>query len=150
MPLLSEADQKEIKRHFEKLSGDVNLIYFTQRESPLFTPGQECATCQDTRQLLDEVCNLSEQVHLETHDFFAESDVVREHKIDKIPALVMTGESVKGRIRYFGMPAGYEFSVLLGDMLDVSQGTSSLADEARESLVKLESDIHIQVFVTPT
>ena len=42
MGFLSAKDQSEIKRLFENLSGDVRLIFFTQRESPLVIPGQEC------------------------------------------------------------------------------------------------------------
>jgi alkyl hydroperoxide reductase subunit AhpF len=150
MAFLSSDDQKEIKKMFEQLDGDVNLIYFTQRESPLYIPGQECATCKDTRLLLEEVTGLSDKLHLEVHDFVADSEIVRTHGIDRIPALVMSSEAVKGKVRYFGMPSGYEFSVLLGTLVDVSQGKTSLKEQTMEALDAIESDVHIQVFVTPT
>lgn len=150
MGFLSADDQKEIERLFEQLSGDVKLVYFTQRESPLYIPGQECATCKDTRLLLEEVAALSDRLHLETHDFVAESEIAREYGIDRIPALVMSSEAVKGKVRYFGMPSGYEFSVLLGTLVDASQGKTALSEKTMEALRDLKSDIHIQVFVTPT
>src|SRR5207244_7452026 len=105
------------------------LIYFTQKESPLIIPGQECGSCKDTRLLLEEVAALSDKIQLEVHDFVADSETAREHGIDRIPALVMTAEGVKGKLRYFGMPSGYEFSVLIGSLLDVSQRSEEHTSE---------------------
>jgi alkyl hydroperoxide reductase subunit AhpF len=150
MSFLTADHQSEITRLFEGLAGDVHLIYFTQRESPLFIPGHECETCRDTRMLLEEVAALSEKIKLEVHDFVADSEAAREYGIDRIPAFVMTADGVKGKVRYFGMPSGYEFSVLLGSLLDVSQGESGLSEPSIETLQKLDKDLHIQVFVTPT
>jgi alkyl hydroperoxide reductase subunit AhpF len=150
MGFLSADNQAEVKRLFEGLPGDVRLIYFTQRESPLFIPGHECETCKDTRALLEEVAALSDKIKLEVHDFVAESQLARDYAIDRIPALVITADSVKGRIRYFGLPSGYEFSVLLGSLLDASQGKSELSDASVETLGSVEKNLHIQVFVTPT
>ena len=150
MAILAERDKNEIKRLFEQLAGNVRLIYFTQKESPLFIPGQECDTCKDTRLLLEEVAALSDKIELEVHDFVADSEIVREHRIDRIPAIVMSADNVKGKVRYFGMPSGYEFSVLLGSLLDVSQGKSELSEQTVEVLQALDKDVHIQVFVTPT
>jgi alkyl hydroperoxide reductase subunit AhpF len=150
MGFLSAENQAEVKRLFEGLTGDVRLIYFTQRESPLFIPGHECETCKDTRTLLEEVAALSDKIELEVHDFVAESQLAREYAIDRIPALVITADNVKGRIRYFGLPSGYEFSVLLGSLLDASQGKSELSDASVETLGSVEKNLHIQVFVTPT
>jgi alkyl hydroperoxide reductase subunit AhpF len=150
MGFLSAENQAEVKRLFEGLTGDVRLIYFTQRESPLFIPGHECETCKDTRTLLEEVAALSDKIKLEVHDFVAESQLAREYAIDRIPALVITADNVKGRIRYFGLPSGYEFSVLLGSLLDASQGKSELSDASVETLGSVEKNLHIQVFVTPT
>jgi len=150
MGFLSADNQAEVKRLFEALTGDVRLIYFTQRESPLFIPGHECETCKDTRTLLEEVAVLSDKIKLEVHDFVAESQLAREYAIDRIPAFVITADSVKGRIRYFGLPSGYEFSVLLGSLLDASQGKSELSAASVETLGSVERNLHIQVFVTPT
>lgn len=150
MAFLSGDNLTEIKRLFEGLTGDVRLIYFTQRESPLYIPGHECETCKDTRTLLEEVAALSEKITLEVHDFVAEGQLAHEYGIDRIPALVITADGVKGTIRYFGMPSGYEFSVLLGSLLDASQGKSELSEASIETLSSVDKNLHIQVFVTPT
>jgi hypothetical protein len=84
MAFLSERDQNEVTKLFEQLDADVKILYFTQRESPLYLPGQECETCRDTRLLLEEVAGLSDKINLEVHDFVADSEIAREHGIDRI------------------------------------------------------------------
>jgi alkyl hydroperoxide reductase subunit AhpF len=150
MPFLSPENQSEIKTIFADLSGDVRLLFFTQRDSPLIIPGQDCPTCKDTRALLEEVVALSEKLHLEIHEISPGSEIAQEHGIDRVPALVMTAEGVKGKVRYFGLPSGYEFSVLLGSLVDVSKANADLTEATIEVLNALDKDLHFQVFVTPT
>jgi len=148
---LSEENQREIKTIFEQLDHDVHLEFFTERESPIIIPGGgNCPTCKDTRLLLQEVVALSDKLHLDVHEVTTNGEAARQQGIDRIPALIMSAEGVQGKIRYFGLPSGYEFSVLIGSLLDVSKADADLDDETNEVLSKLDKDVHIQVFVTPT
>jgi alkyl hydroperoxide reductase subunit AhpF len=149
MAFLSSETQTEIKKIFADLNGDVRLLFFTQRDSPLIIPGQDCPTCKDTRALLEEVVALSDKLHLEIHEISPDSEIAREHGIDRVPALIMMADGVKGKVRYFGLPSGYEFSVLLGSLLDVSKAEADLAEDTIEVLDALDKDLHFQVFVTP-
>src|SRR6516225_7874043 len=150
MAFLSPETQTEIKKIFEELAGDVRLMFFTQRDSPLIIPGEDCPTCKDTRTLLEEVVALSEKLHLEIHEVSANGEIAREYGIDRVPALIMTADGVKGKVRYFGLPSGYEFSVLLGSLVDVSKAESDLSEDTMKVLDTLDKDLHFQVFVTPT
>ena len=150
MAFLSSENQNEIKNIFQELSGDVRLQLFTQHESPIIVPGMDCPTCKDTRQLLEEVVALSDKLHFEIYEVRDGGDLEREHDIQHIPAFVMTADGVQGKVRYFGLPSGYEFSVLIGSILDVSKADAHLSDETIEVLDRLDKDLHIQVFVTPT
>src|ERR1041385_2466842 len=150
MAFLSPENQSDIKNIFADLSGDVQLLFFTQRDSPLIIPGQDCPTCKDTRALLEEVVALSDKLHLEIHEVSPGSEIAREHGIDRIPALVMAADGVKGKVRYFGLPSGYEFSVLLGSLVDVSKAEADLSEDTIEVLNALDKDLHLQVFVTPS
>src|ERR1700757_2790934 len=150
MAFLSPENQADIKKIFADLSGDVRLLFFTQRDSPLIIPGQDCPTCKDTRTLLEEVVALSDKLHLEIHEIPPDSEIAREHGIDRVPALVMIGDGVKGKVRYFGLPSGYEFSVLLGSLVDVSKAEAGLSEDTIKVLDGLEKDLHLQVFVTPS
>jgi alkyl hydroperoxide reductase subunit AhpF len=149
MPMISPEDQQTLQKLFEGLEGDVRITNFTQRESLLIIPGQECDYCQETRELLEEVTALSEKLHLETKDFVRDKQEADSLGITRIPAFVLQGRA-KGSVRYFGIPAGYEFSTLIEDLIDVSKGTTNLSDTTREALATVDQNLHIQVFVTPT
>jgi glutaredoxin-like protein len=150
MAFLSTDNRNEVQELFKELNREVDLIFFTQRESPLFVPGQECETCKDTRVLLEEIAGLSEKIRLQVHEYEPTKDAVGEQGIDRVPALVITADGVKGKVRYFGMPSGYEFSVLLGTLLNASKGKTELSESVRETLQTINQTAHIQVFVTPT
>jgi len=69
--------------------------------------------------------------------------------VDKVPATVIRNGKDYG-IRFYGLPAGYEFSTLLDAILAVSMGDSGLLPASREKLAKLAQPLHLEVFVTPT
>jgi glutaredoxin-like protein len=149
MPMISPEDQQTLQQLFEELEGDVTITNFTERESLLIIPGQECDYCKETRELLEEVTALSEKLHLETKDVVRDKRAADSLGVTRIPAFVLQGRA-KGAVRYFGIPAGYEFSTLIEDLIDVSKGTTNLSDTTREILATVDQDLHIQVFVTPT
>jgi alkyl hydroperoxide reductase subunit AhpF len=74
---------------------------------------------------------------------------VQQYQVDKIPATVIEGEKDYG-IRYYGAPFGYEFATLLTDIADVSKRESGLKPETKEGLKKIDQNVHLQVFATPT
>jgi len=66
-----------------------------------------------------------------------------------VPAVAVIGKKDYG-VRLYGIPAGYEFGVLIEDIRMVAQGDSGLASETRAAVAKLTKPIRIQVFSTPT
>ena len=150
MPLLSPEDQQTLRKIFnDRLEGDVTIRYFTQRESPLIVPGQECTYCKETRELLEEITALSGRLHLEIRDFVGVAAEAQQLGFSRIPAFVLEG-AAKGRVRFFGIPSGYEFASLIEDLIDVSTGRVHLSEQTQAVLAGLDQDVHIQVFVTPT
>jgi len=149
MPILSEKDRGVLAEKFKELRDDVNIIFFTQKQSKLFIPGQECQSCQQTHQILEELTALSDKFHLETYDLVADAEKARGLGVDRIPAVILNGRAGNS-VRYFGMPAGYEFASLVDTLVRVSQGESGLSQETKEVLKTVDKEIHIQVFVTPT
>lgn len=147
---VSEATQKKFN---EELIDKVTLIHFTQEPSRLILPdhlkGQECMFCKETKALLKEVCSLSEKLELVLYDFSADSDKAEDFNITKIPATLITNEKAKN-LRFFGIPSGYEYMSLVEAIVDASKGSTGLKPETKEALKTLNTDIHIQTFVTPT
>lgn len=145
MSLIKEKDRQHLIKEFEALREPVKILVFTQE--------MECEYCRETRAIAEEVASLSPKISLEIYDFVADQQVVEQYGIDKIPATVIMrgGEKPKDYgIRYYGIPAGYEFSSLIEDILMISAGESGLNQETKTQLAALTQPLHFQVFVTPT
>lgn len=150
MPLITDEDRTFLVDFFSKeLVDPVKLVYFTQHQSPLVVPSNVCMYCKETGDLLDEVASLSDKITIETHDLLKDDELAKEYGIEKIPAVILTGKN-KGKIRFFGIPSGYEFSSLIEGIKDVSKGTTDLSEDTKKELAKITKETHIQVFVTPT
>jgi|SRR5579859_6851879 len=148
-PILEERDRQAIKQIFEeKLTGPVTIQFFTQPPSLLTIPGRDCASCEETARLLGEVADLSDQITIEEHDFRTDYAAAEDQHVGRIPAFILRGKA-RGAVRFFGLPAGYEFSSLIEGLTAVSSGETRLSPETREALAKLKDDVHIQVFSTP-
>ena len=83
------------------------------------------------------------------YDFLIDQEKVTEYAVDKVPATAIRNGKDYG-IRFYGLPAGYEFAALLDGILAVSKGDSGLQPESREKLAQLTQPLHLQVFTTPT
>lgn len=148
--LISDEDRNFLVDYFSKeLVDPVKLVYFTQHQSPLAVPSAVCTYCKETGELLDEVAGLSEKITVEVHDLLKDADVAKEYGVEKIPAVILTGKN-RGKVRFLGIPSGYEFSSLIEGIKDVSKGTTDLSEATKKELAKITAETHIQVFVTPT
>jgi len=141
MAILTEDVRSKVQKEFEGLSGKVRLVVFTQEF--------ECAHCRENTSLAEEVASLSDKVDIEMHDFALDTEAVERYGVDKIPAIAVEGEKDYG-VRFYGVPAGYEFTSLVEAIKSVSTGDSGLAPKTRETLAGLKDPLHLQVFVTPT
>jgi glutaredoxin-like protein len=141
MVFIQESDKAVIKETLNAMRSEVTLRYFTQ--------DIECEFCRETHELLQELSALDNRIKLKVYDFTKNADEASKYKIDKIPATVVMNSADFG-IRFYGIPAGYEFSSLLEAMIMVSRGESSLSQESKSFLKQLKSPVHLQVFVTPT
>ncbi len=143
MALLDDHVREEVKRELAGLPGAVKLLVFTQEF--------ECDYCAETRSLAEELSELSDRIEVEVHDLLGSKAVAEVYGIDKIPAIVVLGEGDRDYgIRFFGVPAGYEFSSLLEAIKMAASGDSGLSPEAKKALAGLKNPVHIQVFVTLT
>ncbi len=154
MEILNSEIKEATRRYLaEGLEQPVRLLFFTQKESVLFLPDsskqEECRFCAATQQLLEEIAALNPLIKLEVHDLKAEKELAATYKVDKVPAILIHGEKEYG-LRFFGLPAGYEYGSLLDAIIQVSKSKSKLQDKTREGLKKISQPVHLQVFVTPT
>ena len=151
MPILQPNEQQAVRKRFDvELKGDVQITLVTQRDiGGLFIPGRECKSCAPTQQLLEEVGELSPKINLEIVDYYGDEEGARTRGVEKIPAIIV-GSDGEENVRFYGLPSGHEFAVLLDTIIASSSNRSSLQLETRRRLKELQDDVHIQVFVTPT
>jgi glutaredoxin-like protein len=151
MALISDRDRAHLTDLFAKeLTDDVTAHFFTIAAPRLHVPGRAaCDFCEETRALLEEVAGLTTHVTLALHDRDREPELAARFGVDKAPAIVLEGKAA-GRVRYYGIPAGYEFRSLVEDLIDVATGRHGLSARTLQVLEELPGEAHIQVFVTPT
>lgn len=178
MTTIAEKDRETIRDLLAReLVADVELLLFTRPRSRLFVPGrQDCLTCDETRELLDELVGLSDRLHLTVHDLVTDPAAATQYNVSVVPTVLVRrrAEAADGaapatppdggadivaevpaaelaaNVRFLGLPAGYEFSTLLADIVDVSRGRTDLSDDAIAAVRAIDQPVHIQVFVTPT
>jgi len=141
MALIGEEDAQEIRERLKEMVNPVKLVHFTQELNLEY--GREA------KQLLEELAALSDKLSVEVYNFLLDKEKVAEYKVDKVPATIVRNGKDYG-IRFYGLPAGYEFSTLLDAIIDVSKGDSGLGPESKENLGKVTQPVHLEVFVTPT
>jgi len=143
--LLNDDVTGQVREAFKDLKDPVQVLFFS---------GEDCEYCEDTRQLVEEVTDLSDLINLETLDLDQDPEEAARYQVDKAPGLVIAGREgdqvVDYGIRYAGIPSGHEFSSLIQDLLLVSQREAGLSPETNQFLASLEEPVHLQVFVTPT
>jgi glutaredoxin-like protein len=147
MPLISQKDADHLRQEFEThLLHPVKMLMFTQ--------SFECQFCAETRELVEELAELSDKVTAVIYDFVDDKAVAESYDIDKIPAIVMLqerdGQETDFGIRFYGIPSGYEFTSIVEDIIDVSRGESGLQEKTKQAIEALQEPAHFQVFVTPT
>lgn len=143
MAFLEGKDREAVKKVLNGLPHKVKLLYFTK--------DLECQYCQETNMLVEEMDELSNLLDVEVYNFMDDREIIEKYPVDKVPAMVLTDESRKDYgIRFYGIPAGYEFSSLLEGIRMIGNKNSGLTEELKNELQKIDYAVHLQVFVTPT
>lgn len=144
--LLNEDINQQIREVFGGLKNPVHIMFFGSQTN--------CAYCDDTRQLVEEVTALSDLLSIEIYDMEADADLAAKYNVDKAPGVVIAakegGQVTDFGVRMAGIPSGHEFTSLIQDILLVSNRDSGLNPQTREFLKGLDKPILLQVFVTPT
>jgi glutaredoxin-like protein len=143
---LDEKVIKQLEEAFAEMQQPVQVLYFGLQD--------QCDTCAETKQLLEEVSAVNDNVELRVYDLQENRDIAEKFNVINAPGIVIAakyGADVKNLgVQFSGMPSGYEFSTLINDILAVSRRDSGLSETTREFLKQLDRPVHLQVFVTPS
>ncbi len=141
MALLDDEIVRNVTEMLADLNHDVRLV--------VFTTAQGCDYCKEIVQLAEEVAATSSKLSTEVYDFDQMPEKAKAHNVTMAPAMVIVGQQDYG-LRYYGIPAGHEFSTLLYGIQLAGRGLSDLDQQTLNFLDGLEKPVNIQVFVTPT
>ena len=140
---LDDQIKAELSKQLSVLTKNVKLIMFTQE--------LECQYCRETKQILTELSEVSDKITLEVKNFINDKADAEKLGVDKIPATVVVDEKGKDYgIKFYGIPSGYEFASLLEDIKLLGTGITGFDPQTENEIKNLDSDVHMQVFVTPT
>lgn len=147
MSLLSDAERGIVAARFQSLPHPVHLRFFTQAFA--------CETCADTKRIVDELTAISPSVTSEEINLVLDREGAAAIGVDRAPAILLARKNEDGTewapgVRFYGIPAGYEFMSLLEAIELVASGESGLSAESRDLIATVTSPLRIQVFSTPT
>lgn len=146
MALIRDEDRKYLSEEFEKyLKDKVDLVIFK-------SDSEDCKYCEQTVEIGKELASINSKINLIVYDFSDEKAREEYGGVTKYPAVVVAKSGEKdGRIKYYGLPSGYEFGSLVEDIKNVSRGGEApVSSKALEVISKIDKPIKIKVYVTPT
>lgn len=152
MPIISTRQAQQLREQFEAQAREpVTVDLFTRQAAPGVEADEIGRACDDARALLREVVALAPAfLTLVEHDLTRDAAEAQALGIERVPAFTLRGHAA-GRVRAFGVPARYEFTTLIDDLLDLlAGGHTSLDERSRDALALLRRPTHLQVFVAPT
>ncbi|GBC87848.1 Alkyl hydroperoxide reductase subunit F [bacterium HR12] len=144
---LTEKDRAALARALEGLSERVRLLLITDRSGSR----SDCWLCPETEELIGAIAAASDEVELEIVDVREDPGALARYGAIGVPTLVMLrADGADPGIRFSGIPAGFELASLIQAIALLGSGDPGLEARSREALARLDRDVTIRVFVTPT
>jgi glutaredoxin-like protein len=145
MPLLRPEDVEFLTENFKEMVEEVTVT-LTLREKPrVILPGayteENDDASEELKQLISEVAATTTKIKV-VHQPATQGD--------RTPAMEFTTGKSLGKLRFYGLPAGYEMSTLVSVLLDLGAGELGVPEEVKTRLGALPKPVHVQVFVTPS
>lgn len=140
MPMLNEEARKQLEEILSRMEDEVELVMFTQEI--------ECNTCADTRTFIEEFGEISDKLKITVLDFVKDLGRAEDLGVDKIPAIAVLDKDGKNTgVKFYGIPAGYEINSLTHVVLAVSGDKEEIPEDLLERIRKINSPVHIEVFI---
>lgn len=142
MPILQTKDQEAVRKEFERLTGPVTLVVFSQELVA-------ADLCRQNEHLMKEVAALSDKITVQVLNPQIDRERAEAYGVTDVPLTIVEGARDYG-ICFLGIPAGYEFSNLIDAIIATSRGESGLSEATKATLATLPGEVEIKVFSTPT
>mgnify|MGYP001766742484 CR=1 FL=1 len=114
----------------------------------VFAVPDHCVFCNTVEELVGKLSEMSDKVRVVRSGFDPDEPAARDYGIERHPALIIDGKRDFG-MRFSGIPMGFQFGVLVEDLVMASIGVTDLSEETKIKLRDVKSPVDIQVFTLP-
>lgn len=141
MPLLNDEMKEQLSGFFKGMKEDVTLAVFTTKE--------DCESCKDTEDFMQEIEGLSDKIHFMAYDIDTHKDKAEAYGVTLTPSVVLLDKDRKHHgVKFNGIPAGHEVNSLIKGIMAVAGSIDTLPESQMERLKKITKPVNIKVFVT--
>ncbi len=141
MALLNEELTTQLKGILGQMKNNVNVALFTSTE--------QCDSCEDTINFMQEVTGVSDKVILTQYDINEHDEMAKTLGITMTPSIVLLDNAkIDKGVKFNGIPAGHEINSFITGLIEVSGSGEELPEPLMERLSKIDKPVHIKVFVT--
>lgn len=148
-------DREFLKEAFAGLTQDVTLtvvrkppsriILLDQSKGPATDDGGELVSA-----VLRELASTTPRVKVEEIDASREPERATALVGELLPATVLTSPTAKGKLVFYGVPAGHEMAALISTIVELGMVLETVPEEVGQRIRALPEPVHIKVFVTPS
>lgn len=140
--MLSEEVKSELKKKFDALPSEVDVLYFQSEDG--------CEFCRHGEELAKELSQISpSKVKVRIYSLEKDKKTALEYGINMAPAFVLHGKE-KRFVRFFGIPAGLEFSTMVADIRDIAKGAPEIPKAFADKIKAIDFPVEMKVFITLT
>ncbi len=141
MAIFDEKTRQQLKTVLDQMKNEVTIVFFSQEI--------ECQTCRDGKRFVNEIASISDKILVEHYSLVTDKDKSDLYGIDKVPAIVLLDKDKNNtRMRFYGIPGGYEINSFLGSILAASGKEEAIPKPIKARIDKIGKPVHIQVFVS--
>jgi len=141
MALFDKETRKQLHEILSQMQDSVQLILFTQEI--------ECQYCKEAHQFAREIAALDDRLSLSVYKLVNDKAMAERYQVDKVPVfLLLDKDGQDMRVRFYGIPAGYEINTFMWTILAASGRQENIPAEISERIKRIDKDILLQVFVS--
>lgn len=141
MSLFNKETREQLEKVLKVMKDNVNVL--------LFTDSEDCESCEDTHNFVEEISQLNHNIKFESFDVLKNKDVKEKYNVERVPTIILLDKDEKDHgIKFGGIPAGHEINSFVSGLIEVSGERETFPAEMMEELNKVDKKIDIKVFVT--
>ena len=126
----------------KSLKNDVDIVVFTN---------ETVEHCDAALAIAKDLASLNEKIHFIHYDVDKNLEASEVYRVSRVPTTIVARHGEQdGRIRFTGLPSGYEFTSLVEIIKNLSRNEASLTASTLQRVAAVSVSTEIRVFVTPT